>query len=1594
LVNGNVSQAAYLGGANIEGAVLTLTNVATPTIVFTFVTDADGDYDGEVLAGTYDYSVVAEGYITATLEDVAIPQSSTVTRDFELMEFPAPVELVIATELSDAAVQITWRTPGTILFEPSTVDFNDGLPSDWTITDGGTTADTWEVITSYSGSTLDGTPMAFVDSDGAGIGPILDEMMTSPVYNVLGTSELYLQFDQYYRHLGAGSYGKVEVFDGANWVTVLEQTATAGAFGTPNTQSIDVSAYVNAAFQVRFHYFDNGSWAWYWAVDNVTLTDEAPTRSLMAPPASTLAGYNVYRTTCATGDLQFLGYTLDTLFNDNTWVSAEAGVYKWGVEAVYAANASEVRFSNCLDKDMITQVSVTVITNSLDSPEGTDVMLTNTSEPDLGLVYETELDATGYFMWEEFRKGTYDIHVELFGFEPIDVMGYVIDGPTNLSYILEELLLPVSDLHVSPTGFATWSQGGVIPFEPTSFDFEADAQGWEIQNVPTGWRWGNNASLSSSFMNFNGNSTNFIAVNADGAGSGGAPIVELAKSPVMDLSNAPMAYLNFDYLLHSDDLSVHYSIAGGAPVLIEQLAEYYTAGWASVSIELPEEALVADVQIVFLFEEASTWGYGAGVDNVAVTDEAPENARALVNYKVWLDEVFVVDTENPFWQYDPSTLVPGQEYFSEVAAVYTNGISAKMNYTWVYYPCDSFPGPDDLTYEVVDINDVVLNWGGTAPPPPGGDFFEDFEAGTTPTGWVVYDVDGDGFKWDNSAVEFDIFDAHTGLYCMTSASYRNDVGALTPNNWLVTPAIAVTASSELKFWVDAQDPAWAAEQYYVKISTTGNAVADFTTTIHTAVSPANWAEVILDLSAYAGETVYIAFQHANVTDQFFIKIDDVTVTNTSTRAAYTARQVAGDSQAIFFKTEGLSQSEINDRLNVAAASAFVNVSENTNVGNGVIHVAGQPKSLASNRALLYDNGPLVNSAGTGAGGADESILQNSTLGMTTLGAGIQFALGNHMADDFVVDANWTIDEFTFYGYQTNSTTTSTMTGGYLQIYDGNPSAGGTVIWGDMVTNRMTSTDFANIYRISETTGGVARPVMEIVCETPGLTLAPGTYWVEYTFDGSLSSGPWAPPITITGETTTGNALQNLAGVWGPFNDGGTLTPQGLPFLIAGTEGGGGGGGGTFDPGEFLGANVYRDGVLIAEMIEAETYTDMDVEPGYYDYCVTFVYADGAESCLSTCVLDVLITEDCETPFDLTATLVEDNNEVTLTWNSFAGVWMHYGDLVYADAIGLTDFSPITVAIQWDPADLAEYDGRAFSKFRFYYGTGSIGDVLVQVWEGTTLVMEQAVTTTIVGESWNEIEYTEPVVIDATKSYRIGYTTSNYDGYPAGAQNYANDLNSDLVLLDGVWDNLSNYLPYSWMIETFIDQAPARAFNVPVAESKIIGRVTSSAKPVSSPVAVNTSRSDVGRNANRAFLGYNIYKDGALLEALWPETTYVYNEGEAGVTCYTVTAEYEFCGETDPSNEACIDILTGVGGEDLANTRIYPNPSNSVVNIELPGSVSQVIVYNYLGQVVFEQNVTKAQTIQLNVRNYEAGAYLVKLLTNAGETLTKKVVVTH
>ncbi|MCO5264509.1 MAG: choice-of-anchor J domain-containing protein [Lentimicrobium sp.] len=1388
-VNGNVKEAAYLGGANIEGAQVTLTNTTNSAITFTFATDAAGNYTGEVLAGTYDYEVSAEGYVSASLEGISIPTTATVTENFILMEYPYSVGTVVATELSDNVAQIDWSGNGGG-GTGTTEDFFEGfeagtLPTGWVTYNVDGDMYNWE-NTAANYTTFDAhtglycmTSASYVNGVGA-LTP--NNWLVSPALAITANSQLSFWVDgQDPAYAAEQYYVKVSTTGNA----VADFTTTIHSAVSPATWGevvVDLSAFAGQTIYIAFQH-TNVTDMYFLKLDDVTVTNTVSraaytasvsagvstampfktagmTESMIqaksaeyaqATSSRELVGYNVYRTTCATGDLQFLGFTLDQQFTDNTWGAATAGVYKWGVVAEYEQNASEIVFSNCLDKDMITNVSVAVSTTSLDSPEETEVMFTNTSEPDLALTYEVTLDATGVYAWEEFRKGTYDISVVKNGFEPIAITGYVIDGPEAFEWILEEQLLPVADLYVTPTGYATWRNGGVIPFEDFVENFDAGIpETWTIINGGTGanaaatW-YMETPATNPQTAGASLDGTPFAFVDSDEAGSG-TTMDEMLISPVVDASNADALFLQFDqyYNRFASNEVCTVEVFNGTEwiTVLNQTAD--AGSWASANHQVIDvtEYMNAAFQVRFHYVSPG-WNWYWAVDNVSITQATETNARSLQNYKVWIDGVFAADTEETFHQYATENLVPGQEYLSEVAAVYTTGISAKMQYTWTYLPCDSFPGPAQFNGEVIDETDVLLTWSDALP---------------------------------------------------------------------------------LELVQISQNPGAPANGYYQQFGY-GYGVA-------------------YDMSAYPDALLNsVDFHHASwgLNGTWNYKIH---VYNWDTKT--------------LIGTFGPFQTTGNDTWEMGVELGNVSTG-----GANTVAILMEPLSNSSTDAY-----PDMSSddASNPQGSIFGSLSDVNAIGSSTI--------GNFLMEAYIYTAN-----------------------------------------GDVR----------------------ATPVNFDVLQAPAATARIANH------NASLTSA------VVKQDVSRVSRVEDA----------------------------------------FVGANIYRDGMMIAEMVADTFYVDAAVEPGTYNYCITYVYESGAESCSDANRIEVL-TEDCVAPVDLTAVLAEDPATAILTWNSFAGAWLSYGDGVYADAIGLTDFSPITVAVQWNPADLAAYDGRAFDKVNIYYGTGSVGNILLQVWEGTTLIREEAVTSTIVGESWNELSFNSPVVIDATKSYRVGYTVSNYDAYPCGAQNYAGTPNSDLVFLDGVWDNLNNYIPYSWLIETHIGEATAATANVPV-QSSVISKATS-ANLVSSPVAVNVNRSEAGRN--RAFLGYNVYREGVQVNSeLVLENTYQDTPGTPGNYCYTVTAVYSLCGESEHSNEACVDVLVGVENPAISNVNIYPNPSNNVVNIDLSSNISQVVVYNYVGQVVFEQNVTKAETLQLNVRNYESGAYLVKFVTRAGESFTKKVIVT-
>lgn len=152
-------------------------------------------------------------------------------------------------------------------------NFDASIPATWTVTDAGAaTGDSWVSGLQAGANSLNGSNVAFVDSDANGNGVLLLETLTSPVFDTTGATNLFLEFDQFYQNGGADR-AIVEVFDGTNWVELLNQSATTGGVNAPNEQAINITAFSNANMQIRFVYNDNNVWAWRWLLDNVVVSN-------------------------------------------------------------------------------------------------------------------------------------------------------------------------------------------------------------------------------------------------------------------------------------------------------------------------------------------------------------------------------------------------------------------------------------------------------------------------------------------------------------------------------------------------------------------------------------------------------------------------------------------------------------------------------------------------------------------------------------------------------------------------------------------------------------------------------------------------------------------------------------------------------------------------------------------------------------------------------------------------------------------------------------------------------------------------------------------------------------------------------------------------------------------------------------------------------------------------------------------------------------------------------------------------------------------------------------------------------------------------
>jgi hypothetical protein len=201
-----------------------------------------------------------------------------------------------------------------------------------------------------------------------------------------------------------------------------------------------------------------------------------------------------------------------------------------------------------------------------------------------------------------------------------------------------------------------------------------------------------------------------------------------------------------------------------------------------------------------------------------------------------------------------------------------------------------------LTAVAVPENNAQITWNrlpGMPLPPTVCDIIKtgkgDFE--TDPSGiWTtVTDGEGPGWEWlENEPLDDPRYCnfAHTGTYSMVSFSYHYyDGNPYNTDNWLITPKLKVSDDYHtLTYWIAQFDMLYSQyfDKYDLKISTTTNDISAFTVTLKAdevpplgPVSENYYIKYNVDLSAYTGQEIYIAFRH-HEDNMWGLLLDDVT----------------------------------------------------------------------------------------------------------------------------------------------------------------------------------------------------------------------------------------------------------------------------------------------------------------------------------------------------------------------------------------------------------------------------------------------------------------------------------------------------------------------------------------------------------------------------------------------------------------------------------------------------------------------------------------------------------------------------------------------
>lgn len=832
------------------------------------------------------------------------------------------------------------------------------------------------------------------------------------------------------------------------------------------------------------------------------------------------------------------------------------------------------------------------------------------------------------------------------------------------------------------------------------------------------------------------------------------------------------------------------------------------------------------------------------------------------------------------------------------------------------------------------------------------DFEQDYVEGRL-VDWTTIDADGDTYNWTLSPIG-EGYGRNGSDGVMMSYSYSNYSGALNPNNYLVSPKIAITANNHyVTFYAAALDESYPADHFGLAVSTTTATASAFTMLQEWTMTAkqGNWYEYTVDLNAYVGQEVYIAIRHFNSQNNFCLCVDDIFVgpqahdplvnCSIALDGNMVANNITGTQYLL--DTEGFANNSSHTTTVTATYQSGATLTKATDwTFRSADNFQGSPTGIHTSSdgsaVTLSWTLPMMNSSFT----VDELLYDfaDSTLSDLTL-----------------IDANHDGYNFRVYPY-----------GGY-----GSGKCLKSESWMNGNIGALNPDNFLVLPRLTPHEGATFS-FMAVDANMPGIAPDPEHFGVAVSTAGNTNPADFT---MIQEWNSTGSYTEysvDLSAYVGQqiyvairhFNTTGEtyyLYVDDIKVTNVEAE--------ITRPAK--GALVYANDELIAMLNHGETSFTHSVNRYNIDYCIR-VIQEGSK--------------DDGTYYALAAPQCASANVECVAAKNLSGEWDGQRVILRWERDFFIDFEDDPQG--WSMLD-ANGDGYNFG---IYMGGGMNPDGSVNTTNTNACLSSFSYINGIGDLNPNNYAFMPKVKI--LPNAKIEFYASGYDpSYPNEPIAVA-VASADGMTIADVQSFVTSYpyQKYTVNLSAYAGQEIFLGFHHQSNVGQyavVIDNIT-----VTNAVWAGTASETVRYNVYRSFDGSNYNIIG---HAAGDAVSYNDNDIQAVNCYYKVRAVNSM-----PGDETCVSapamavdglhdyvtVITDGINELNSATKVYPNPTNGQVNIEAEG-MNRVTVTNALGQTVYDASIDGNQTV-LDLSQYGTGIYLLRISFESGVSVKRVSVV--